>query len=100
MSSAVASDDLRRQLQLAPLPLIAARIRRARRELDLTHDQAGERIPGGMTRQQLIKFEKAKNRPRLETLLRIAEGFGRDPEWFVNEGLDPSPFPGQSDGNG
>lgn len=66
-------------------------MRRARRLLGLSHDALGKRM--GMTRQQLIKLEQAKNRPRPETLLRIAEATGKPIEWFLDPEVDPSPFP-------
>ena len=86
-----AQDDLVALLRDAPLPLIAARMKRARKEANLTHDEAGARM--GMVRQQIIKLEKGANRPRLGTLLRVAEGYGRDARWFVDPEVDPSPFP-------
>lgn len=81
-------EELRRN---APLTVISSRIRRARKTLGLSHDALADRL--GMTRQQLIKLEKPNHRPRLETIVRIAEATGRDPEWFVDAGVDPSPFP-------
>lgn len=84
-------------LRDAPLPLIAARIRRARKTLGISHDRLGARM-GGVTRQQLIRLEKGMHRPRLETLERISEATGRDLRWFVDPEVDPSPFP--PDGNG
>ena len=46
-----------------------------------------------MHRPNLIGLEQGKHRPRLKTLLRIAEGTERDPRWFVDPEVDPSPFP-------
>lgn len=92
MSTTAATQDLHERIRLAPLPLIAGRIRRARRTLGLSHDQFGERA-GGLTRQHLIKLEQAKHRPRPEMLLRIAEASGREVDWFLDPEMDPSPFP-------
>lgn len=88
---AVDTADLQERIRLAPGELIAARIRRARRELNLSHDALGERM-GGVTRQHLIKLEKAKHRPGAAMLTRIAEATGRSVEWFLDPDLDPSPF--------
>jgi transcriptional regulator with XRE-family HTH domain len=82
-------EELRERIRLAPLPLIAARIKRARKPL--SHDRLGAKI--GVTRQHLIKLEQGKHRPRAEMLLRIAEGTGRDVSWFLDPEVDPSPFP-------
>lgn len=82
-------DELRRN---APLPLIASRIKRARTAAGLSHDKLGE-LAGGMHRQNLIALEQRKHRPTLKTILRIAEATGRDPHWFVDPEVDPSPFP-------
>jgi transcriptional regulator with XRE-family HTH domain len=79
-------------LRDAPLPLIAGRIRRARRTAGLSHDALGDRM-GGVSRQHLIKLEKGRHRPKLETLVRIAEATGRAVDWFLDPEVDPSPFP-------
>lgn len=84
------AEELRERIRLAPLPLIAARIKRARKPL--SHDQLGERM-GGVSRQHLIKLEKAKHRPGPEMLLRISEATGRSVDWFLDPEVDPSPFP-------
>lgn len=81
----------RDRLKEAPLRLIATRIRRARREADLSHDRLGGLV--GTSRQHLISLEKAKHRPRLEMLTKIAEATGRQVEWFLDPDVDPSPFP-------
>lgn len=85
---------LQERIRLAPGQLIASRIRRARRDAGLSHDRLGAEI-GGVTRQHLIKLEKAKHRPRADMLARIAEATGRPLEFFlVEEAGDPNPFPG------
>lgn len=89
MSVSLPHEELLRD---APLPLIAGRIRRARRSAGLSHDALGNRM-GGVTRQHLIKLEKGRHRPRLETLVRIAEATGREIDWFLDPEVDPSPFP-------
>lgn len=81
----------RELLRDAPLKLVAARIKRARKEADLSHDRLGESV--GTSRQHLISLEKGKHRPRLEMLTKIAEATGRDIDWFVDPEVDPSPFP-------
>lgn len=75
----------------APLPFIAARIRRARRKTGWSHDRLGEEM-GGVYRQTLIGYEKGKHRPQLEMLERIADATGREVRWFVDPALDESPF--------
>lgn len=75
----------------APLDLIAARIRRARREAPMSHDRLAELV--GTSRQHLIKLEKGKHRPRPFMLEAIAAATGRESDWFVDPDLDPSPFP-------
>jgi transcriptional regulator with XRE-family HTH domain len=83
--------DLARLLRDAPLPLIGARIRRARREAGLSHDRLAAQI--GTSRQHLIKLEKGQHRPRLAMLRAIATATGQPPEWFVDPEVEPSPFP-------
>jgi len=84
------SETTTRQIHDAPLRLIAARIRKARREADLTLDGLGEIV--GTSRHHLIRLEKARHRPRLEMLTKIAEATGRSVEWFLDPDVDPSPF--------
>ena len=88
------STDLEVLLRDAPLPLIAARIRRARKAKGWSHDKLGAAM-GGVTRQHLIKLEKGNHRPRLETIERISEATGRSVDWFLDPNLDPSPFPNE-----
>lgn len=71
--------------------MIAARIRRARREKGWSHDRLGEEM-GGVFRQNLIGYEQGKHRPGLEMLGRIGEATGREVRWFVDPDLDESPF--------
>jgi transcriptional regulator with XRE-family HTH domain len=93
MSSGIQSHEaLQERIRLAPGALIAARIRRARKEAELSHDRLGGLI-GGVTRQHIIKLEKATHRPRAEMLTKIAEATGRDIDWFLDPDVDPSPFP-------
>jgi transcriptional regulator with XRE-family HTH domain len=84
------SETMTHRIQDAPLKLIAARIRRARREADLSLDRLGEAV--GSSRHHLIRLEKGIHRPRLEMLTRIAEATGRQVEWFLDPELEPSPF--------
>ena len=93
-------DELQERIRQAPAQMLAARIRRARREViedgrSLSHDKLGERL-GGVTRQHLIKLEKGTHRPRAEMLSRIAEATGRDIDWFLDPEVDPSPFPAEA----
>lgn len=86
-----ATIDLDELLRNAPLPLIAARIKRARKTRGLSHDRLGELC--GMYRANLIKLEQGRHRPRLATLERISEATGRSVDWFLDPEVDPSPFP-------
>lgn len=89
-------DELQERIRLAAGPLIAARIRRARRQSGMSHDRLGEAI-GGVSRQHLIKLEKAKHRPRAEMLTRIAEATGKPVDYFLDEGAgEPNPFPDEA----
>lgn len=95
MSSTLELQELHERIRLAPLPLIAARIKRARKTVvdgGLSHDKFGE-LCGGVSRQHLIKLEKARHRPGPDMLSRIAEATGRDVNWFLDPEVDPSPFP-------
>lgn len=95
-----ALEALQERIRLAPGALIATRIKRARKTANggppgFSHDRLGEAC-GGVTRQHLIKLEKAQHRPRAAMLLRIAEATGRTVDWFLDPEVDPSPFPGES----
>ena len=93
MSDVDVLDELQERIRLAAGPLIAARIRRARRQAGLSHDKLGAAI-GGVTRQHLIKLEKARHRPRADMLTRIAEATGKPVDYFlVEEAGEPNPFP-------
>lgn len=89
------SVDLRESIHQADLRLIASRIRRARRGCDLSLDRLATAV--GTSRQHLISLEKARHRPRIDMLTRIAEATGKPVEWFLNPDLDPSPFPHDGD---
>lgn len=78
--------DPRERLRLAALPAVAARIRRARKDAGLSHDEIGERM-GGVPRQTLIKWEQARHRPGIDMLTRYAEATGRPLEWFLDPDL-------------
>jgi transcriptional regulator with XRE-family HTH domain len=88
----IALDALQERIRLAPGVLIGARIRHARREAEFSHDRLGALL-GGVSRQHLIKLEKAQHRPRAALLLRISEATGRSVDWFLDPSIDPSTFP-------
>jgi transcriptional regulator with XRE-family HTH domain len=88
---ATLNEELERLLRDAPLPMIAARVKRARKTKGWSHDHLGEAC--GMYRANLIRLEQGKHRPRIATLERIADATGRDLRWFIDPELDPSPFP-------
>lgn len=84
--------ELAPRIQDAPQKLIAARIRRARRQADLTLDRLGEIV--GTSRHHLIRLEKGDHRPRAGMLERIAEATGKPVDYFLVEGSgEPNPFP-------
>lgn len=96
------AEALQEQIRIAPGQLIATRIKRARKQADLTLDRLGA-LCGGVSRQHLIRLEQAKHRPRADMLTRIAGATGRPVEWFLDPEVDPSPFPnedGHVDGDG
>jgi transcriptional regulator with XRE-family HTH domain len=96
MSTIDIHDELQERIRLAAGPLIAARIRRARRQSGLSHDRLGEAI-GGVTRQHLIKLEKAKHRPRADMLTKIADATGKPLDYFLLEAAgEPNPFPDEA----
>lgn len=89
-------EELQERIRQAAGPLIAARIRRARRQAGLSHDKLGEAL-GGVSRQHLIKLEKAKHRPRAEMLTKIAEATGKPVDYFLaEEAGEPNPFPAEA----
>lgn len=89
-------DALQERIRLTAGPLIAARIRRARRQAGLSHDKLGEAI-GGVSRQHLIKLEKAKHRPRADMLTKIADATGKPLDYFLlEEAGEPNPFPDEA----
>jgi transcriptional regulator with XRE-family HTH domain len=90
---AVEVSAIQERLRLAPLALVAGRMRRARKESKLSHDEIARRMGSGANRQHLIKLEKARHRPGVATLTRYAEATGRPVEWFVDPDIEPSPFP-------
>lgn len=75
--------------------MIAARIRRARRDCGKSHDIIGE-LMGGVTRQHLIKLEKGKHRPGLDMLQRYADAVGKPVSYFVDADAVDNPFPGDA----
>lgn len=90
------NETLDAKIKDAPLRLIAARIRRARRHADLTLDQLGDEV--GTSRHHLIRLEKALHRPRQEMLTRIAAATGKPVDYFlVEEAGEPNPFPEAED---
>lgn len=84
--------EFRERVREAPLKMIAARIRRARKDADeMTLDTLAERA--GTSRQHLISLEKGKHRPRPVMLAKIAEATGKPLEFFVDAEAVDNPFP-------
>lgn len=93
-------ENLQERIRQAPGPLLAARIKRARKTCEALHPDPRRRshdrlveVMGESSRQHLIKLEKAQHRPGAELLTKIAEATGRQVEWFLDPDIDPSPFP-------
>ena len=78
----MATDLLAEKIKDAPLRLIAARIKRARREAELTLDALA--APAGTSRHHLIRLEKGQHRPRGDMLARIAVVTGKPLSYFLN----------------
>ena len=78
------------RIQDAPLKMIAGRIRRARRDAELSLDRLGEMV--GTSRHHLIRLEKGQHRPRAEMLTRIAEATEKPLDWFVDPEAGDNPF--------
>lgn len=93
---AVADEALKDRIRQTPKPVLAARIKEAREAMGYTHDHLGE-LCGGMYRQTLISYEKAKYQPSPSALRRIAEHTKKPVDWFLN-GSGDAPF--QTDGPG
>jgi transcriptional regulator with XRE-family HTH domain len=89
----VTTEELSREIQNAPLRLIAGRIKQARKASQTpTLDQLAEQV--GTSRHHLIRLEGAKHRPRVEMLQRIAEATEKPLDFFLLEAAgDPNPFP-------
>ncbi len=88
-------EALQEHIRQAPAPLIAARIKRARKHSSVhTLDLLATAV--GSSRQHLIKLEKAQHRPGAQLLSRLAEATGREVEWFLDPDLEPSPFPDEA----
>lgn len=90
------TEELSREIQNAPLRLIAGRIKQARKaSTSPTLDQLAEDV--GTSRHHLIRLEGARHRPRVEMLQRIAEATDKPLEFFlVEEAGEPNPFPDEA----
>lgn len=90
------TEELTREIQNAPLKLIAGRIKQARKaSATPTLDGLAEQID--TSRHHLIRLEGAKHRPRVEMLQKIAEATNQPIEFFlVEEAREPGRFPGEA----
>ena len=80
------TDLLQERIRRTSAPLLATRIRQARKEHG-SHDALATAVES--SRQHLIKLEKGLHRPRAGMLLKIAEATGHDVDWFLDESADP-----------
>lgn len=90
------TEQVSREIQNAPLKLIAGRIKQARKAsaFQTLDELAGE---VGTSRHHLIRLEGAKHRPRVEMLQKIAVATGKPLDFFLVEGSgDPNPFPAET----
>lgn len=87
--------EFRDKVRDAPLKMIAARVRKARKEANdgkgMTLDALAE--AAGTSRQHLISLEHGRHRPRPEMLTRIGEATGKPLEFFVDAEAVDNPFP-------
>lgn len=90
------TEELTREIQNAPLKLIAGRIKQARKASTFTTlDELAEEV--GTSRHHLIRLEGAKHRPRVEMLQKIATATGKPLDFFlVEESGEPNPFPAEA----
>lgn len=58
------------------------RIRRTRRALDLTQAVLAARV--GVAPSTLIRIEKGRTRPNVDTLFKLADALGVDPKWILD----------------
>lgn len=70
------------KLRNAALPFVAARLKLARLELNVTQDELARRM-GKKTRHHIIKLEQGLHRPTVHTLELYAEATGKPADWFV-----------------
>ena len=83
--------EVRGRIQELPRKVLAARIRRARRDADVSLDHVAEKA--GTSRQHLINLEKGRHRPRPEMLERIADALNRPIDDFLAEEVqEPGSF--------
>lgn len=90
------TDQLSREIQNAPLKLIAGRIKQARKASSFTTlDELADQV--GTSRHHLIRLESGKHRPRVAMLQRIAEETEKPLDFFlVEEAGEPNPFPAEA----
>ena len=81
------------QTSRGPLPVdihVGQRIRRARREQDISQERLAAHL--GYTFQQVQKYERGANRVSASVLFKTAAFLGRPISWFF-EGLSEAPSP-------
>lgn len=70
---------------------VGRKIRSARLQAGLSHDQLGARV--GTSRQHLIKLEKGQHLAGVPLLTRIAEETGKSLAWFSSDDDDEESDP-------
>lgn len=85
-----ATELLQERIRRAPPALIAARIKRARKEFG-SHDALVAAM-GSCSRSHIIKLEQGKHRPNAALLSLIATTTGRSLDYFLDENAGDAPF--------
>lgn len=62
---------------------LGEKIRKSRRELDLTQEEFSEKI--GVTSRTIIRFEKDEIVPKVDDLMKIASLIGKDVQYFLSD---------------
>lgn len=64
---------------------IGKKLRKLRKDLGLTQVELGERV--GIDKQQISRYERGMNEPRIETLNRIVDYTGIDSGYFISRDI-------------
>ena len=76
-------------------PLLAARLREARRYVGMTQQVAAEAI--GVDPNTIARYEAGRIRPSSTALFALSQTYKKSVEWFYGEEEGTSPTPGPDD---